>query len=443
MGLGRHGGGISSAAFFASLGARVLVTDLKKKSELCYSLKKLNSLIKTKNITYALNRHRKYDFKTADLIIRNPAVPNDSEYLTIARKNNIPVHTDISWFMVNLNLKIIGITGAKGKSTTAALLHNILTCCGKPSLLAGNIRKSPLDYLKIKNRQWTMDNEKIIILELSSWQLESLNEHKISPAIAVITNIIPDHLNRYKNFSEYRRAKSFIFKHQTKDDVLFLNQNDSVSRAIGEKQKIKSKIIWYNQSRKAINCASLSLHPDNIQAVLAVAKYLKLNKKSVQQAIKTFPELDGRLKFVDTVGGVKYYNDTCATQPEAAIFAIKQISKLKLRSSKLSLIAGGEDKKLDYDDLAQAIAQHIGAIILFKGSASDKIIKALKRQNRPISQHFNISTMKTAVLTAQKLSKPRDIVLLSPAAASFGLFKNEFDRGDQFKSEIAKIRLCP
>ncbi|MEK9165897.1 MAG: UDP-N-acetylmuramoyl-L-alanine--D-glutamate ligase, partial [Patescibacteria group bacterium] len=290
-------------------------------------------------------------------------------------------------------------------------------------------------------------NTKYLILELSSWHLESLAEHKLSPHIALITNIMPDHLNRYKNFADYKRAKTFIFKHQTANDVLFLNKHDSVSRQIGQRKNIKSKILWYVEKEvKDLKFAGdfKSCHPDNLQGVLAISQYLSLNKKTVQQAIKTFPGLEGRLEFVDIIDGVKYYNDTCATQPEATIYAIR---KLKTQSSKLKanvniiLIAGGEDKNLNYDKLARAIAENVKTLILFKGSASDKIVKALKQfNNGTIEQLNNIYSMQEAVNIAQGEAKPNDIVLLSPAAASFGLFKHEFDRGKQFKICVKKIK---
>lgn len=461
MGLGLHGGGVSSAVFFARVGCQVIITDLKQAADLKPSINKLKKL---KNIEHVFGRHRKNDFsayggsafggKKADLIIRNPAVPNNNKFLTIARANKIPVHTDISWFLQFLKKgfgfrvsdfgfpTIVGITGTKGKSTTAALLRHILTKCGKKSLLAGNIRQSPLDFIKIDNTKYLILNTKYLILELSSWHLESLNEHKLAPNLAIITNILPDHLNRYKSFADYKRAKTFIFKHQTANDVLFLNKNDQVSRHIGKNKNIKSKIIWYGERgekdvKSTSDLKSFHPHPSNIRAVLSIANFLNLNKKTVQQAIKTFPGLEGRLEFVDIIDGVKYYNDTCATQPEATIYAI---GKLKTKVN-IILIAGGEDKNLDYDNLARAISKNVKTLILFKGSASDKIIKALQLySSTALKLYKNISSMAQAVAITQNVFEPNDIVLLSPAAASFGLFKHEFDRGKQFKICVKKIK---
>ena len=303
MGLGLHGGGVASARFFALAGARVLVTDLKTKPELASSLKKLAQY---KNITYALGKHRKTDFTRADLIIRNPAVPNDSEYLKIARDRGTLVHTDVSLFLQLLRqIKkppvVIGITGTKGKSTTAALLHHVLIKAGKKVMLAGNIRKSPLDFIKIKNESLVIGIWDLVILELSSWHLESLDEHKLSPQIALITNILPDHLNRYSKFEEYAKTKFLISAYQTKHDALFLNKNDSVSRSYRKNKKI-GKIIEFTE--KSIKNTRASLHPVSIGAVLAIARYLKVNKKLVQKAITAFPGLESRLErqLRDTAG---------------------------------------------------------------------------------------------------------------------------------------------
>jgi UDP-N-acetylmuramoylalanine--D-glutamate ligase len=211
---------------------------------------------------------------------------------------------------------------------------------------------------------------------------------------------------------------------------LFLNKDDQVSRHIAKSKKIKPKIIWYGGEG----------------AVLAICKYLGLNKKSVQGAIKTFSGLEGRLEYVATINKVKYYNDTCATNPDATIYAIKNVKcQMSNVKSNLILIAGGEDKNLDYNKLAQFITKKIKPLILFKGSASVKIIKSLKKYpNIPISQYPNIKSMQQAVSIAKNYAKPNDIVLLSPAAASFNMFKHEFERGSQFKKEVkANIKYAP
>ncbi len=450
MGLGLHGGGLAAARFFARAGARVLVTDLKTKQELGCSLKKLGA---HKNITYAFGKHRKTDFARADLIIRNPAVPNDSPYLKIARDRKIPVHTDVSWFLQFLQSEkklpiVIGITGTKGKSTTAALLHHVLTKTGAKVMLAGNIGKSPLEFIDIKpaldshfrgndmRKTLEIKNWKFVILELSSWHLESLDEHKLSPQIALITNILPDHLNRYQTFEAYAKTKLLISAYQTKHEALFINKNDRVSQQYLSKNKI-GKVIEFIP--KTIKNTRAPVHPVVFGGILAIARYLKTNKKLVHEAITSFPGLEGRLEYVRTIKGVRYFNDTCATQPDAAQFAIEKTVKNQKGKGQIVLIAGGEDKNLEYKEFARCIEKLVNTLILFRGSASDKILDELKTIGAIVPYFHGIASMPEAVVIAKKYAKSGSVVLLSPGAASFGLFKHEFDRGQQFKDIVSSL----
>ncbi len=193
FGLGLLGGGVGAARFFARAGAKVTVTDIKKREQLKESIEKLKKF----KINFVLGKHRKEDFLNTDIVIKGPGVPSNSPYLEIARKNNVLIETDIGIFFQLCKVPIIGITGSKGKSTTAALTYNVLKTKYKNTLLGGNIGISVLDLVnKIKKNS-------LIVLELSSWQLEGLLSCKKSPHVAVITNIFPEHLNRYKNFNEY------------------------------------------------------------------------------------------------------------------------------------------------------------------------------------------------------------------------------------------------
>jgi UDP-N-acetylmuramoylalanine--D-glutamate ligase len=453
MGLGMHGGGLASARFFMRAGAKVIITDLKSEKELSYSIKKIRAIKSFFQPRYVLGKHRASDFKTADIVIRNPAVPEDSSYLKIARKQGIPVHTDVSFFMRLLKTlseerieipTIIGITGTKGKSTTASLLHHVLSYCGKQTLLAGNIRKSPLDFLIIKPTHYKLHTTNYIILELSSWHLESLNEHKLAPHIALITNILPDHLNRYKNFNAYKKAKACIFRHQLKNDIVFLNKNDTISRTTLW-TAVKSRLLWFGNEGKADINKSLFLHSDSISAVKKVCGYLRLNKKSVQKGILKFKGLEGRLELIATIKGVTYYNDTCATQPDATIFGIGKIFNQRPKIGNLVLIAGGSDKNLQYASLAKAIKKYCSYTFIYKGAntdtASDKIIDELQKvayKNVAVK-----STLSACVQTAASRAKKGDIVLFSPAASSFGKFKHEFDRGDIFKKSVNALKQPP
>lgn len=426
MGLGLLGGGVGVAKFFVKQGAKVLVTDLKTKNQLRESIQKLKGL----PIKYVLGRHRNKDFIDADLIIKNPAVPKNSPYLKIAEKHNIPVRTDIDIFFDLCPVPIIGITGTKGKSTVATLIYLFLKKKYPKTILAGNIGLSPLEILPKINKKTK------VILELSSFELEDLRK---SPKIAVVTTLFPDHLNRYKNFKDYVNAKKSIFKYQKKDDILILNYDNPETRKLAS--EALARVRFFRDS--------------NVSAALAVAKLFKIPKKDIKKILSNFKGIPNRQELIATKNGIKYFNDTTATTPQSVILAIKTFKK-RFPKSKIILIAGGLDKNLNYKELAKNIRGKINYLVLLPGTASDKLKKELKGFSM-----FPAKSMRGAVKKAANIAKKGDIVLLSPGAASFtphfqkrkkggtlsiqkesggfNLFKNEFDRGEQFKKYVKEI----
>lgn len=403
MGLGLNNGGVGSARFFVLQGAKVLVTDLKTRSQLKESVDKLKGL----DLKFILGKHREEDFKTADLIIKNPDVPADSLFLKIARGKNIPVKDDISLFFDLCPGEIIGITGTKGKSTVATLIYEILKN-KYPTVLAGNIGVSPLELLS------KITKKTKVALELSSFALENL---KKSPHIAVITNLFPDHLNRYKNFRHYIEAKKSIFKYQNRNDILILNRADKEAKKLSS--EAKSRVYFFNRA--------------NEEAAKTVAKIYRVSKKIIQKSISNFKGIPNRQEFIGEKRGVKYFNDTAATNPTAASFTLK-IFKKQYPQSRIILIAGGVDKKLSYKSLAEDIKENVCFLILLPGTGSDKMKKGLKNFS-----FCSAGSMREAVKRASKTAAKGDIVLLSPGGASFNLFKNEFDRGRQFIKEVDKL----
>ena len=359
MGLGSYekGSGISAALFFLKKDAKLVITDLKKEKDLKHQLKRLKKSAsggkKFRNIRYVLGRHCEKDFQNADYIFKNPGVPKNSPYLQIARKNKIPIINDWTIFFDRRpdNL-LIGITGSKGKSTTAALIYHILKTAKKDVVLCGNIGQSPLAVLDKINKKT------IVVAELSSWLLQEFENIRKSPQIAVITNLMPDHLDKYKNIKEYYSDKANIFRFQKTNDYLILNKSDKNLRALAK--NTKSKKIWFSPKTP-------------YSAGLAVAKILRISPKIAGRALKTFKGPAGRLEFIREKNGVKYYNDTTATTPDATIYALRFFKKNK---GKIILIAGGVDKKLDYKKLSNEIPKFVKALILFKGTASEKILKS-------------------------------------------------------------------
>jgi len=462
MGLGIIGGGLDTVKWLVARGAKVTVTDLKEKYELAPSLKKLKKL----PIKFILGKHQFQDFEEADLIIKNPAVKENSPYLKRARAKEIPIEGDTSLFFRLWPGKIIGITGTKGKSTTATLIYQILKAAGLKVCLAGNIGQSPLKFIRnsvIRRKNCTA------VLELSSFQLENL---KISPHIAVITNIFPDHLNRYKNLASYIKAKEQIFTFQKPGDHLVLNYDNKILRNLAK--KTKSNIIWFSilankykfkheyprikqkvfvekeniislengKKQKICRIKNFKLkgmhNLENVLAAAAVAKLAKIKPKIIARVLKNFSGIPNRSELVAETNGVKFINDTTATIPEATIEALKTLNpKPYTLNKKIILICGGSDKKLEFRDLAKNIKKYCKRVVLLAGSATKKLKPLLYKNCRgETATIIEAGSMKEAVEKAKELAKRGDIVLLSPGAASFGLFKNEFDRGRQFKFQI-------
>jgi len=422
MGLGLHGGGLGATKFFCGQGANVLVTDLKTKEQLKKPLNKLKGF----KIKYVLGGHREKDFVDADLIIKNPDVPVSSPYLEIARKNNIEIETDVSLFFKLSDAFIIGVTGTKGKSTTASLIYHLLKLKYKKLFLAGNIGLSPLEILgKVK------PNDKVV-LELSSFELENLKQ---SPNIAVITNILPDHLNRYTSMFEYINSKKPIFQYQNKNDILVLNDDDYIVRQM--EKEANSKVRFFTEKYAMLDGLKIfgQHNKANIAAAVEVAKLMGVEEKIIKKLLKSFKGVPSRQEFIGEVKGVKYFNDTTATMPEAVITAIKSFSGKFFRAN-LIFILGGQNKGLDYLELAKEIKEKVVGVVMLPGTASDKIKEHLLNYKNL----YEVCSMDEAVKKAKELSLPGDVVVLSPGAASFNLFKNEFDRGDQFVKFVKKLK---
>lgn len=424
FGLGVNAGGVGSAKFFSRQGAKVVVTDLKNKKALSASLAELSPF---PNIKYVLGQHRWADFLTSDLIIKNPAIPWNHPFLKKAREKGIKISTDTIIFFSQTPAPIIGITGTKGKSTTATLLAKILALRRRTWLL-GNIQESFLEKLpKIKSKD-------IVVAELSSFQLEDLAFIKKSPQIAVITNIFPDHLNRYGSMKNYARAKANIFLYQTPKDRLIVNGNDKFLVNLVKKVKTKKYII---KNKK------LSPLEMNVALAIQAAKILGVSKKEIFRTIKNFRGVAGRQELVRKFRNRLFINDTTATNPTAAGLALKTLSEKYQRP--IILIAGGQEKNLDYQEMAQMINKKVKKLILLPGNATEKLKKSLKinpiRKDSPSNGagFREVKNMKEAVTAAYRLSEPGDLIVLSPGAASFNLFQNEFDRGAQFNQYVKKL----
>lgn len=448
MGLGLFGGGAGIAQFLARQGARVTVTDLRNATELAPSIKQLDGL----PVFYKLGGHCDEDFINADMIIINPAVPKDSRFIQIARDNHVPMDTEINIFFQLCPAPIIGITGSNGKSTTTTLTGKILQQTQRMTWVGGNIGKSLLLELK------EIKPSDIVVLELSSFQLEELHNAGKSPGISIVTNISPNHLDRYSDMDGYIQAKKGIILHQKPEDYVILNYDDPELRRW--ERECKGSVLWYstketltngafvqgndiilsvNGTRIAIPCISRIKIPGihNLQNILAAscAAYLAgANGQHIGNVVTTFTGLEHRLEFVREVHGIRYYNDSKATTPESAMTAVAAFQ------SPVILIAGGCDKGSDFGEFAEVCAKHAKSVVLM-GKTAGKI-KELIIQKMAQKETLSIltpNTFKEAFQQANALAASGDIVLLSPACASYDMFLNYEERGRQFKTMVQAL----
>ena len=441
MGIGIAMGGVEDALFFARQGADVVATDLKNENELGESAQ----VLKGAGVALHLGGHRESDFETMDLIIKNPAIPDNSRFLAIAERNNIPIEMGSGIFFKEGRMeKLVGVTGTKGKSTTTALIQRVLQTKIPDIYKAGDVNESPLKFLgDNKAGKWG-------VMELSSWRLEGVKRYKKSPHIAVITSIAQDHLNRYASYEDYKRAKKIIVDFQQEHDFAILNYDSEYLRGIAP--ELRSNILWFSGSEKpeahvsGVGCYiqngvlysggkqyeyndkefNATHHSANIACVVTVASLFEVSVNEALRAIQSFEGLFGRLQCVAEKNGIKWYNDTAATNPYAT-----QQSIQTLGTDGLAVIVGGEDKEMDFSELTKTLGE-VPYVFIIPGSASDKI----HRENEKYHYDFaRVDTLEEAVRGVQK-SGARNI-LFSPGAASFNMFKNEFDRGNKF---IAYVR---
>jgi UDP-N-acetylmuramoylalanine--D-glutamate ligase len=480
MGLGLHGGGLGVAKWLLRAGAKLTITDLKSRIELDKSIVALNKeyatlrekradRLKVWQPRYVLGQHAERDFNTADLVIRNPAVRRNNKYLLLAERRGIPVETEAALFLLLCPFSATVITGTKGKSTVTALLGEIVRRHDSRAVIGGNIRISPFDFLDRLLRVAEKGGRPIpVILELSSWQIEGLEHHRFSPHISIITNLLEDHLNSYSGMADYARAKSLIFAYQTAADWSIINFDDqlvcSMMNGIGLKNASfqgqrfpfslrvlrgrgcfvrRGKIILRDAGRdhEILSLSDLRLKGEhnvpNVLAACATAYIMGVPVKSIAAAVRNFRGIEGRMQEIATVRGVKYINDTTATMPDAAIASLKAFSAG--RGKRIVLIAGGAQKSLHYKDWAQAVKKYAKAVILLEGTETPTLERELQHVGYG-GEVWLANSMKHAVVLATNLSERGDIVLLAPACSSFGLFINEFDRGDKFVQAVRKLK---
>ncbi len=402
----------------------ICICDFREKKDIIDKIKNLKNKHKIK----WQNKERfNKNLPSFSILFRSPGWPLSCPGIREAQKKKTKISSPMNFFFEFCPSKnIIGVTGSKGKGTTASLIYETIKKSKKKCFLGGNIGITALSFInKIKKDDW-------VVLELSSFQLEDL---KYSPKIAVITNIYPEHLspadpynpNFHKNLKLYFKAKMNIALNK-ENQYLVVNQN--LKKEI-EKYKIKGEKIFFSYSNTPSNLKG-SYNRENIAATEKVAEILKIKKKDSDETIKNFSNLEHRLEFVRKIKGVPYYNNSFATTPESTILDLKSFSK------NIILIAGGASKKSDFKNLAKETKKRVKFLILFPGPGSEEIKKELEKINYPENKIYLAPSMKEAVRMAKQKAKKNDTVLLSTACASFGLFKNYKERGRLFKKEANK-----
>jgi UDP-N-acetylmuramoylalanine--D-glutamate ligase len=461
MGLGLNGGGEASARFFLKHGAFVTITDMKSETELASSVQSIkeDTSIDCSKIKWVLGKHEKEDFENADIVIKNPGVKySGNQYLAVAKC----IETDLSIFLRLTKSPIIAVTGSKGKSSTVSAIHYGLNRGGVSSLLGGNITVSPLTFLEKTHEQVP------VILELSSWQLSDLRGRGLlKPKIAIITKIVPDHQNWYGNMDAYVSDKKLIYTDQGPDDYTICGDDEWGDVFASE---TKGKVIRYPTDNSIdypegfpenlkgdwldkVVVPGKHMHQNILNAAL-VMDIMKVPTNYIKQILTIYPGIPHRLEFCHkwNIIDISYrvFNDSAATVPEATIAAINSFS------NSTHLICGGTDKKLEFEALASKLEEStkgenpsVVSIWLLKGTGTDKLTPLL--DEKKVSYNGPYDDLKDlladlrnysaayAITTSNNTNSKEQTILFSPGATSFGMFSNEFDRGNTFKKLVQSI----
>ncbi len=382
-----------------------------------------------------------------DIALKSPGIPPHLEPLRVAQKRGTRFITNMQLFFELVPHKqTIGVTGTKGKSTTTALIHHVLSQHLSDVRLLGNIGLPPLTVLE----STPITSQTYFVIEMSSYQL---HEFPYSPHIAVLQNIVPEHLTWHGSFEAYVDAKANITRHQSNNDLFLYNSDGEFPTKIANQsqaQKIgfgirdgrcarqEQQLVFDDQILLSIDDVPLrgEFNLYNVMPALVIGKHFEMTTEQIAAAVRTFQPLAHRLEYVTTINGVEYYDDSLATVPEATVAALEGF-----RGRSIVLIAGGYDRGVDYTPLARGILNaNIRCLILFPttGNRIETAIHSLSHTKTPPIYH--VDNMPDAVNLAARLSQSGDVVLMSPASASFNLFRDYADRSQQYKAAIAALQ---
>ena len=441
VGLGKSG--LAAALFLRRQGAQVTVSDVRSAEALA---KDIPALLE-EGIMVEAGGHGLLTFRRQDLIVVSPGVPLDTPELVQVTSFGLPILGELELAARFLKGRVLAITGSNGKTTTTALVGEILEKSGMPTLVGGNIGVPVIGLVDDSGSDtWS-------VIEVSSFQLESTME--FHPAIAVILNITPDHLDRHGSFENYVRAKERIFARMDKDDSLVLNADNtpaaeaasrttarvfwfSIKHAVDQGAWLEKDTLVYRPAKDApieplmpLSGVPLkgSHNIENVLAAVVAARQAGVAAEAVRRGVEAFQAVEHRLEYVDTVNGVEYYNDSKATNVDATAKAIAAFP------SGIHLILGGKDKGSPYTVLSELVKERVRAVYTI-GAAASKI----ESQLRGVVPIHSCETLQRAVTEAAAAAHPGDVVLLAPACSSYDQFENYEQRGRVFKELVSERR---
>jgi len=457
VGLGRTG--MATARFLHQQGARVVVSDTADENKLGDSVRTMREM----GITIELGPHRIGSFQDADAIVVSPGVAHTIKPIVQARSRHLPIMSEVELASKFIKEPIIAVTGTNGKTTTTELLGKMLKNSGIRAFVGGNIGNPLIEYVGSEQKM------QIVVAEISSFQLDTIDS--FHPKISVLLNITADHLDRYPDFEAYADSKIRIFSNQQTDDVAVLNGSDPLIRA--KTKTIKSQRLYFpsliaDEQGAVLNGKRIILKLNQSKTIpskfripnseFRIPEYLDISKirlrgrhnfenacaaslaalaagatpAGVQKTLDHFKGLPHRLEHVATVNGVRYYNDSKATNVDGVIRALDCFSK------PIVLLMGGRDKGSDFSVLAEGIRAHAKELIVM-GEAAESIRTALGQ----LLPTKSAASMEDAVITAHRDADPQDVVLLSPGCASFDWYSNYAQRGDDFRAAVEKLKKQP
>lgn len=438
--LGAGESGVGSAILGKKKGYDVFVSDFGKIKENYKEVLTINA------IAWEDEKHTEALILNADVVMKSPGIPEKAPIVKKLLELNIPIISEIEFAIQFTNAKTIGITGSNGKTTTTLLIHHLLMQGGLNVGLAGNIGKS---------FAWQVaeNNHDVYVLELSSFQLDGIVNYR--PDIAIITNLSPDHLDRYNyDYNLYIASKFRITKNQTEDDFLIIDNDDTEIKNWFQNNKTKAKTIPFSiqneleeggciekeNFKNTINNDLFTMpinelalegkhNLKNAMAATAVAQLMKIRKQTIRESLSNFQGAEHRLEKVLKIQNVQYINDSKATNVNATFFALDSMSTPTV------WIVGGVDKGNDYDELMSLVREKVKGIICL-GVDNEKLFNTF---NGVVDVMIETTSMEEAVKIAQRMAEKGDSVLLSPCCASFDLFENYEDRGRQFKNAVHNL----